>query len=175
MRPLSWWYYNALAGLLDAAMGMAIVAASSWALGRLVEPEWLAVGAMLALLPDIDIMPAILRGKVEGDHRTTWWHAPLVVIPIAMIVAFVLGGVYWMLVAVACLLWHYAHDTFDGVRWLRPFSPYYWSYRGRHVRFADKHDTWLKETWGRESVRAWAELPPALLLAIFAWVAVLAA
>ena len=175
MRHLSWYYYNALAGLLDAAMGMAIVAGSSWALGRPVEPEWLAVGASMALLPDFDIVPNILRGRVEDDHRATWWHAPLVVIPIAMIIALALGGAYWALVAAACLFWHYAHDTFDGVRWFRPLSPYYWTYRGRHVRFAAKHDTWLNETWGQESLRAWAELPLALLLAVFAWVAVLAA
>ncbi len=172
---MSWWYYNALAGLLDAAMGMAIVAGSSWALGRPVEPEWLAVGAILALLPDFDIVPSILRGRVASSHRSTLWHAPLVVIPVVMIVAFVLGGTYWALVALACLLCHYAHDTFDGVMWGRPFSPYHWSYRGRHVPLGPTHDTWLKETWIQESVRAWIEMPLALLLAIFAWVAVLSA
>lgn len=175
MRPLSWWYYNALAGLLDAAMGMAIVAGSSWALGMAVEPWALVIGAMLALLPDLDIVPAILRGRVVDDHRGTWWHAPLVVVPLAALLALILGGAYWAVVAIACVLWHYLHDTPDGVRWLRPFSPYYWTYRGRHVRFAAKHDTWLQETWGRESIRAWIELPAALLLAIFSWVAVLIA
>lgn len=175
MRPLSWWYHNALAGLLDAAAGMSIVAALCLWYGRPVEPEWLALGAILALLPDFDMVPGILRGRVVGDHRAGWLHAPLVVIPVVMLASFILGGGFWALAAFACLLWHYAHDTTDGVTWGRPFSPYYWSYSGRAVRLGPTHATWLEETWGQESRRAWAELPLALLFAIFAWAAVLLA
>lgn len=164
---------NALAGFLDAGMGAFIAAATLWALGT--EPAlWhLPAGAALALLPDFDILPAILRMReVTGNHRATLLHRPLLVIPAAALAAFALGGLAWGAAAFLCVLWHFAHDTpplsQGGIAWLWPFDARYWSLKGPAAPHAPtlSHRAWIEKHW--------LALSPLLLIELGAGVAALA-
>lgn len=149
---------NALAGFLDLSMGAALAAVTLSAFGMQPEPWHLAVGAALAVLPDFDILLPVLRMReVTGNHRTTLMHRPLLLVPLAALAAFALGGPAWGATAFACALWHFAHDTpplsAGGIAWLWPFDERYWSPHGAaEPRMPGMpHHEWLKKYWLRPS------------------------
>lgn len=168
---------NGLAGFLDLCMGALIASATLSSLGVEPLPWHLAVGGMLALLPDFDILGPILAGReVQGNHHTTLLHRPILLIPAATLAAWALGGQAWALVAFLCVAWHYLHDTpplsQGGIAWLWPFDRRYWSPWGPkepHMGHANHHE-WLKENWMRLSPMLCAETGAgfvALALALF--------
>lgn len=168
---------NGLAGSLDLAMGALIAAATLSSLGIEVELWHLAIGAVLGVLPDFDIVGPILLGhEVEGNHHTTLMHRPILVIPAAALAAYILGGQAWGLVAFLCVAWHYVHDTpplsQGGIAWLWPLDSRYWSLWGPkepHAGHMDHHE-WLRQNWMRVSAMLCMELGAGLMaitLALF--------
>lgn len=168
---------NALAGFLDLSMGALIAAATLYSLG--VQPGlWhLLIGSVLAVLPDFDIIPAILLGReAAGNHHTTLMHRPLLIIPAAALVAYLVGGQAWGTVALLCVSWHYLHDTpplsLGGIAWLWPFDYRYWSLWGPkepHMGHLNHHE-WLRYNWMRLSSMLRMEVGAglmALALALF--------
>lgn len=145
---------NALAGSLDLSMGALIAAATLSSFG--IQPElWhLALGAVLAVLPDFDIVVPILSGReAQGNHHTTLMHRPVLIIPAAALVAYIAGGQAWGMVAFLCVSWHYLHDTpplgMGGIAWLWPLDHRYWSPWGpsEPALGGMTHHAWLKKYW----------------------------
>ncbi len=102
-------------------------------------------GIASILLPDIDIIPALSR--IHHDHRS-FFHWPLIYIPLAVLVYLFLGPLYAMLFSL-CIIAHFIHDSIGigwGVAWLAPFSQ-------RKILFPEKDRraaygffmTWLPE------------------------------
>jgi hypothetical protein len=156
---------NALAGFLDAGMGAFIAAATLSALGTGPALWHLPLGAALALLPDFDILPAILRMReVNSNHHATLLHRPLLAIPAAALAAFLLGGPAWSAAAFLCVLWHFAHDTpplsQGGIAWLWPLDSRYWSLKGPSEPHAPalSHREWLEKFWLRPSPLLFIEM-----------------
>lgn len=161
---------NALAGSLDLSMGALIAAATLSSFG--VEPQlWhLALGGVLAVLPDFDIVLPILMGReVKGNHHTTLMHRPVLIIPAAALAAYLLGGHAWVMVAFLCVSWHYLHDTpplsQGGIAWLWPLDRRYWSVWGaQEPRMGHaNHNEWLKQNWMRPSRLSITEIGAGLL------------
>lgn len=168
---------NALAGFLDLAMGAALAALALSAFG--IHPAlWhLLIGSVLGVLPDFDIIPTILLGReAAGNHRTTLMHRPLFLAPLAAIAAYLVGGQAWGAAALACVTWHYLHDTpplsMGGIAWLWPLDSRYWSPWGPSEPHAGgmSHHAWLKKYWLRPSPLLYMEVGSglmALALALF--------
>lgn len=125
MHKLPWLMGNALAGYLDFCVGLLIATLVGNAMGYGAPPILLLWGAVCALLPDTDIVLPILRGRIEGDHRTTLWHRPAATflgLTVFLLALNLQAGV-WAAVGYAALLWHYLHDTpMGGIAWLWPYS-----------------------------------------------------
>lgn len=165
-----------MAGFLDLSMGALIASATLSALGVEVLPWHLAVGAVLAVLPDFDIIPAILTTqKGIENHHTTIMHRPLFLIPLAALVAYGLGGSAWELVAILCVAWHFVHDTpplsAGGIAWAWPMSEKFISLYGvKDPQPGElKHDEWIQTYWLRLTARSVSEISigvVALVLAV---------
>ena len=127
---------NLMAAVMDAGIGMLIAALISTAAGVTLPWYGLMLGAMFALLPDLDLVPSVLwRGVLTFDHRQTLFHRPLLFIPLVTAVTYLMGGSVWASIAFTAVLWHFLHDTnfLDdtyGVAWFWPFSNHFWSLRG---------------------------------------------
>ena len=145
---------NALAGFLDLCMGAALAAVTLSAFGTHPALWHLAIGSVLGVLPDFDIIPAVLLGReAAGNHRATLLHRPLFVIPAAALAAYLIGGQAWGLAAFACVTWHFLHDTpplsLGGIAWLWPLDNRYWSPWGPAEPHAGgmSHHAWLEKYW----------------------------
>ncbi len=180
MEKLRIFLANGLAGSLDLCIGTLIAAATLSEFG--IQPEFwhLALGAILAVLPDFDIIPSILLGReVEGNHHITLMHRPLVIIPAAALASYLLGGPVWGLVALLCVSWHYLHDTpplsQGGIAWLWPFDHRYWSLRGPAEPHAGhlNHREWLAAYWLQPSRLSVTEVGAGLLSLLAALLIVL--
>ncbi len=103
------------------------------------------VTGLLAVLPDIDIVWPVLRGRVHSNHRLSPMHLPLPVLLVSTAVAGLVGGWGWADATFLCVLWHYIHDTpplsTGVIPWLWPFVP-----RAPDEEEVDHHQ-WLKEHW----------------------------
>ena len=147
---------NLMAAVMDAGIGMLIAAMVGLYFGETL-PWWgLLLGAAFALLPDIDLVPAVLwRGTFHFDHRQTPFHRPLLLIPLIAFITYLFGGLMWAMIALLGLLWHFLHDTnfLDdtyGVAWLWPFSDQFWSLRGSFPPPRPQpHEDWVKLNWLR--------------------------
>jgi len=137
-RTIRFFAQNAQAAFIDIAMGIAIVAVVTHYTDTDVTILSFLLGAWLAILPDHDIVPTILRQKyVTFDHRQTLLHRPFLVLPVVTWVFLVVMGETWALVAFLCVFWHFLHDTNwtgtnYGVAWFWPFSNAYWSWWGSY-------------------------------------------
>lgn len=106
-------------GFLDLTVGLFVA-------HILNAPLWAyPLGAIIAVLPDFDILLALSRNKqLDLAHRNTVFHQPLLFAFIPAIILFFFSpflALFWLLP----LLWHYLHDTVGesmGVQWLYPFS-----------------------------------------------------
>ncbi len=102
------------------------------------------LGIGSALLPDIDILPALWRTLY--DHRSVL-HAPIIYVPISVTVYFFLGPVSATLFAL-CIYAHLIHDTFGlgwGIRWLWPFSSRHFLLFPEKGRFEKWYMSWTEE------------------------------
>lgn len=164
-----------LAGLLDLCMGALIASATLSTLGYEVLPWHLALGAVLAVLPDFDIiLPILTDQKGIENHHTTIMHRPLFLIPLAALVAYALGGAAWALLASLCVAWHFVHDTPplspSGIAWVWPLSEKFLSiYGARDPRVGTMlHDEWVQTYWLRPTVRSVSEIGAGLVALVLA-------
>jgi hypothetical protein len=104
---------SGMGAFLDFGVGMMITALFAIIAEYPLAPWHLLVGGILGFLPDFDIIPLILRRKYAtvADHHTTLMHRPIIVLPIATALAWLIGGNFWAIVTVLCVSWHYFHDT----------------------------------------------------------------
>lgn len=154
-----------MAGFLDLCMGALIASATLSTLGYEVLPWHLAVGAVLAVLPDFDIIiPILTDQKNIESHHTTLAHRPLFLLPIATLAAYLLGGSAFALVAFLCVAWHYLHDTPplspSGIAWLWPFDTRFVSVFGIQEPKVGvlSHDEWITKYWLRPTARSVSEI-----------------
>jgi len=156
---------NMLPAILDVGVGMLLVVIVLSAFDLPITGWHLMVGAILALLPDIDIIPSILAGRsTPFDHHTSLWHRPILVIALSVALAYVLGGAPWAVIAFICLLWHFVHDTgwvddVTGIAWLWPFSDRFVSWYGLYTpdSYPDHHE-WLELSWVRPTLLSVGEI-----------------
>ncbi len=162
---------NTLAGALDLCMGVFFTTGILAAFGLKPALWQLAVGATLAILPDFDIVPTVLRGReATGNHRVSLMHRPLLILPLATLIAYAIGGTVWLCIALVCVTWHYLHDTpplsQGGIAWAWPFDTRYWSWFGPKPPLDDTgltHHEWLKRYWMRPSRLSVTEIGTGLL------------
>lgn len=147
-----------MAGSLDVGVGMLIAASLSFAYGLEAHPPYVLVfGALFALLPDFDIVLPILKGNIEGNHRLTLFHAPLLTLGIVAffgaIGSFYAGNIFWLVCPLVCVLWHYIHDTegwFLGngaIAWAWPYRKTTYTFKGPTILEEGSHDEWLTTNW----------------------------
>ena len=156
MRKFTLYAGNLMAAVMDAGIGMLITSVTSLYFGITLTMPALMLGAFLALLPDLDLVPSVLRhATITFDHRQTLLHRPLLLLPVVTLFSFWLGGTLWAIIAFTCVLWHFLHDTnfvddTYGVAWLWPFSNQFWSVRGFFEPPVPlSHEEWLKKHWLR--------------------------
>lgn len=113
---------------LDLKLGLAWAFLVAIYFGKVITPEWLIMGVVFALLPDIDFwLEYIKRGTVGGkviDLHRILFHAPLTYIPIALFIGTYFGSA-WMYLFILGFLGHFIHDSMGmgyGVRWLWPLD-----------------------------------------------------
>ncbi len=160
---------NCMAGALDVSVGMLIAALLVWFVGDQPIVPQLAVGVLLVLLPDFDIVQPIFQSKViVGNHRETKMHIPLLVVPISSIcggfITFMTGDFFWLGCFFLCPLWHYLHDTggwFLGngaLPWKWPYESTLCSF-GNSLKYEEQpHSDWLEKRWLRRSPLSVKEL-----------------
>lgn len=118
---------------LDIALGM--IAAVGVSMGFGMEPElaFIALGAVFALLPDVDFWVMLARRGLKRDKRfdhehRILLHKPLIFIGIgAIIIYFATSPPVTLLFVVGALI-HFLHDSTGagwGIRWFHPFSHQY--------------------------------------------------
>lgn len=89
-------------------------------------------GVIFTLLPDIDALTSLLKKKtflILHEHRQ-FPHKPLVMILLAVTIAFLFGP-HWAFLVGLSLFLHLLHDSIGigwGVQWLWPFSKDYFSF-----------------------------------------------
>lgn len=166
---------NAMAAFMDFGVGCLIAELSFLSFNVTIPWQYIFIGGLLALIPDLDLVPSVLSGKSASfDHRQTLFHRPFVVLPLTVCVALLLGGVVWALVTLLCVLWHYLHDTnfvdtSYGIAWLWPFSNKYWSVWGSYISQSSMgHHQWLEHFWLRPTFLSARELSVGLLCLITA-------
>lgn len=150
---------NGFAAFLDFGIGTLIVSLISVLLNHEIQWWQCFVGGIFALVPDFDVIWMFLaRGRVYGDHHQFITHRPIFGIGIATLAGYFIGGSFWMLTALICVVWHYIHDTEEfangGIAWLWPISSQYVYFSGfKHpsesmrAKFIGKHDEWLNLVW----------------------------
>ena len=155
---------NGLAAVMDFGVGALIAVLLLQLFSLPVTPLALLLGGTLALLPDFDVVPSILLGRnVYFDHHQTLLHRPLLVLFIIGLVSYFLGGEVWLYISLACLVYHYFHDTgyfslVTGIAWLWPFSPRPVSWWGFYDQIPSDHHVWLKRFWFQPTLKSVTEL-----------------
>jgi|GEM_PF-3563594 len=157
-----WFISHMLAAYMDFCVGV-LIATLLWLYGFKERPAlWLVcLGGVLALVPDFDIVwPILTRGSFV-DHHQLPTHFPLVMVPLAAVVAGVLGGGRFAVLAVLCLAWHFVHDSpplGGGIAWAAPFNFDYWSWSGQRVPpIYPTHEAFMRG-WAAPSPLALSEL-----------------
>lgn len=146
-----------MAGALDVCVGMLIAALFSYGLGLPFEPWFFLIGALFALLPDIDIALPILKGNVEGDHRATLMHRPALILGavalLGSLASVYAGTIFFLLCPLLSLLWHYLHDTggwlfgAGAIAWKWPLAATPLSFGGMHEAPTLTHSEWIRVHW----------------------------
>lgn len=163
MKKLKYLFGSALAAFMDFGVGVLIAAVVAEFIGVEIPIWFLAIGGVLALLPDFDIaLPILTLRAPEGNHRETLFHRPVFLLPLATVATWFIGGEYWALTTFLCVLWHYIHDTKPlsegGIAWFWPLSHNYWSLMGaedpKNVNVSTspaEHNAWIEKNWLRLS------------------------
>ena len=107
-----------------------------------IPPQWwyFLIGLPLAMLPDIDAIPEILkRGKVSTDASYTRDHRTFLHYPIISLIiftpVFIWGGFWGLLIVVAVVL-HLVNDLYGtgwGLQLLWPLSTRHYKFFGRRA------------------------------------------
>ena len=123
---------SAMAAFLDWSVGMFVVYIGSLLFDFDPSIPRYVVGGLLALAPDFDVLYALAKKGMPSDmHHEILTHRPLVILPVATLVGFGVGGAFWATIVFLCLLCHYLHDTEGlgggGIAWFWPFSRKYFS------------------------------------------------
>lgn len=176
-------YGMALAAFLDFAIGMSIVHTAGHLFGKNLSPAGYFIGGILALSPDVDLLYMALRERrLYGDHHQNLTHRPVLIIPLAGVAGFLIGGPFWGIAASLCLFWHFIHDTeglggpgASGMAWFWPFSKKYISPKGMTnperalaAKWKDRAEEWMYMIWLRPSRLAVSELALGTLLFMYA-------
>lgn len=162
---------NLLPAVLDFGVGafLAVLILSMY--GESI-PAWaFLAGGLLALLPDMDIVPSILSGEsTPFDHHQTYFHRPVLMLIMVGTIGYWLAGAVWALIAILCLVWHFLHDTgwlstSSGIAWLWPASNKFISWYGLYVpvKHPDHHG-WLKLNWCRPTLLSVSEISLGIVL-----------
>ncbi|MDP2630948.1 MAG: metal-dependent hydrolase [Candidatus Uhrbacteria bacterium] len=138
-EPHMWFWTLAslgLAGALDLAIGVLLVhLLSEYFAYPLVWWQY-AIGALLGASPDVDLFYAFFRKNASGHHEYLT-HRPILGVPFAIFLGWMIGGEFWAIAAGLGAFWHYLHDTEGflglsggGIAWFWPFSKKYWGMGG---------------------------------------------
>ena len=145
---------NAMAAFMDFGIGTLVAAVVAFSFDIALSWQYLLLGGLLALLPDVDIIPSIITGRsAQFDHRQTIFHRPLLIITAATTISWCIGGEMWAIITFFAVIWHFVHDTnfIDmtyGIAWLWPFSDMYWYFYGPFTPNPGmEHHTWLERYW----------------------------
>jgi hypothetical protein len=157
---------NGMAGFMDFGFGVLIVAVLGFVFGNDLTVWHLVLGGVFAFLPDFDIIPTLVLGKMpKGYHHETLMHRPLLVLPTVVVLGLFAGGSFWSLAAFLCVFYHYVHDSPEcgggGIAWLWPFSKKFWSLSGKAIKleeYSEEHGAWLERYWLRPSWRSGSEI-----------------
>jgi hypothetical protein len=173
MKKIPWLFGSALAGSMDLAVGVLIATIISSAMSVPVVWWHLLVGAVLAILPDFDIIFQIVTfGHVNSAHHRSPLHRPVLLLPLITIVGWLAGGEWLAYTAFICVLWHYVHDTKGfgggGIAWAWPFSKKYWSLTGSHELYHMNHAQWIENYWLKPTKLSIREVMVALLALVLA-------
>ncbi len=154
-----------MAAVMDFGIGALIAVSTLLYFDQEVAWYTFIIGGFMALIPDMDVLPSMMRGKsLEFDHHQTLFHHPLVILPIAVIGAYLLGGFVWALIAAISITYHFLHDTgwftdTTGISWLWPFSKRCWTWHGSYPvpGHIDQH-VWLGRHWLRPTTKGMIEI-----------------
>lgn len=113
-------------GFLDLATGAFVAHVLSKVFyGESSSLLFLALGAAISVLPDIDLVSSVMKREAPDlTHRNTIFHSPLVLLLFPTLLFSLyspFSAFFWALP----ILLHYLHDTLDdsgGIAWLSPFS-----------------------------------------------------
>lgn len=150
---------HALPACMDLAVGALIVSMIGFYTGNEL-PLWMyLVGALLAVVPDVDLLADIFKAKdLKGwDHHQTPTHRPVIMLPaftlLGALVGVLLGNIFlYAGIFFLCVFWHYIHDTKElgggGIAWFWPYSKKYWS-------FTSSQNPEEIDLWNIESYSLW--------------------
>lgn len=124
---------------MDLSVGMLIVSMVGFYSGIEMPLFIYVVGALLAIVPDVDLLGEIFKAKdLKGwDHHQTLTHRPIIMLPVFTVLGALVGFLSGNIVLYAsvfflCVFWHYIHDTKEfgggGIAWFWPYSKKYWSF-----------------------------------------------
>jgi len=148
-----------MAAFLDFSIGTLIVFTAGSATGVEIQVWHIAIGGILALLPDFDLIVRALLlwltgRRYEGDHRASVMHAPLIMLPTCTLLGWFLGGSFWAMTTFLCLFYHYVHDSrifsVGDINWLWPLT-------NRKLPWMDQKE-WFEQFWLRPTKTSVAEL-----------------
>lgn len=167
------WFWKIVAlgfaGILDLAAGLLIVHVLSVYFAHPLVWWQYAIGAFLGASPDIDLFYAFWKNNATGHHDYLT-HRPIIGIPLATTIGWILGGEFWAIAAGIGVLWHYLHDTDGflgldggGIAWCWPLSKKYVGMKGLTAQVVswtskeyqgdegndcgDIYETYLTATW----------------------------
>jgi hypothetical protein len=171
VERLKYLFANLLAATLDFSVGVFGISLLAYLYNYELAVWQVFLGGVLALLPDLDLVPTVLLGTNSTfDHRQTLFHRPILILPAAVALSWVLGGQFWAIAAGVLVFWHFLHDTdwFGdryGVAWFWPVSNRFWSIHGSYSPpVVAPHHSWLEANWLQPSVLSLRELGVSLCL-----------
>ncbi|MDO8521479.1 MAG: metal-dependent hydrolase [bacterium] len=127
-----------LAGILDLVAGALMVHLLSEYFAYPLSWWQYAIGAFLGASPDVDLFYGFFKKKASGHHEYLT-HRPILGVPFAAVVGWLLGGEFWAIAAGVGVFWHYLHDTEGflglegGIAWFWPFSQKHWCVKNCRV------------------------------------------
>jgi hypothetical protein len=146
--------------LIDTLAGFIFATITAYFFHIQLTLEWLLLGALFALLPDVDFFIELAQrktvgGKKLGAHRILT-HIPLLFLLLGIVLFFLFEKEVVTLFALGAV-WHFLHDAHAmgyGYRMLWPFSKKFYKF------FSDREGKYCYDTkhflvaWTQEEVEA---------------------